>query len=168
MKCECCPLSNREDVCPEAEGKYGIESKDGLLGCTHPWNWIKKRDEDWCEYLGEMGLDMGIEMQLTEQELNRALEICKHMVGLDCKRPYHRHGQAYYKAYRNYYEDTLSGNAILEKLPKGLVRSIPGELSTWYVLTDDGLAWLGRQLHITIFSHVRNRRSSDEQTDNTK
>ena len=120
MKCECCPLSNQEDVCPEAEGKYGIESKDWLLGCTHPWNWIKKRDKDYCKYLGEMGLDMGIEMQLTEQELNRALEICKHMVGLDYKRPYHRHGKAYYKAYRNYYEDTLSGNIILEKTPKGI------------------------------------------------
>ncbi len=29
MICECCPLSDPEDVCPEAEGKYGIEHKGG-------------------------------------------------------------------------------------------------------------------------------------------
>ena len=41
MRCDCCPLGSDEDVCPEAEGKYGIEHKDGVLGCTHPWNWVK-------------------------------------------------------------------------------------------------------------------------------
>ena len=29
MRCDYCPLSSPEDVCPEAEGKYGIEHKDG-------------------------------------------------------------------------------------------------------------------------------------------
>ena len=45
MRCDYCPLSAPEDVCPEAEGKYGIEHKDGMLGCSHPWNWVKKRDK---------------------------------------------------------------------------------------------------------------------------
>ena len=40
MRCDDCPLSSDEDVCPEAEGKYGIEHKDGVLGCSHPWNWV--------------------------------------------------------------------------------------------------------------------------------
>ena len=52
MRCDYCPLSAPEDVCPEAEGKYGIEHKDGMLGCSHPWNWVKKRDNDYNEYLG--------------------------------------------------------------------------------------------------------------------
>lgn len=36
MRCDCCPLGSDEDVCPEADGKYGIEHKDGVLGCKHP------------------------------------------------------------------------------------------------------------------------------------
>ena len=70
MRCDYCLLSVPEDVCPEAEGKYGIEHKDGMLGCSHPWNWVKKRDNDYNEYLGNMGLDMGIEMDFTSKELN--------------------------------------------------------------------------------------------------
>lgn len=33
MRCDCCPLGSDEDVCPEAENEYGIEHKDGVLGC---------------------------------------------------------------------------------------------------------------------------------------
>lgn len=44
MRCDMCPLSNPEDVCPEAEGQYGIKHEDGTLGCRHPRNWVEKRD----------------------------------------------------------------------------------------------------------------------------
>lgn len=44
MRCDCCPLSDPEDTCPEAEGEYGIEHKDGVCGCRHPWNWAYKRE----------------------------------------------------------------------------------------------------------------------------
>ena len=98
MRCEYCPLSDPEDVCPEAEGACGIEFKDGALGCKHTRNWVEKRDEENSNYLGAMGLDMGIEMDLTAEELARAIEICKHMVGLDYERPYQRHGKAFYRA----------------------------------------------------------------------
>ncbi len=32
MRCDCCPLCPiaEDDVCPESEGKYGIEHADGL------------------------------------------------------------------------------------------------------------------------------------------
>ncbi len=83
MRCDMCPLSNPEDVCPEAEGQYGIKHEDGTLGCRHPRNWVEKRDAEYDEYIGAMGLDMGIEMDLTPDELERALAICEHMVGLD-------------------------------------------------------------------------------------
>lgn len=82
-----------------------------------------KRDDMHTEAIGEMGLDMGIEMSLSPDELARAIEICEHMVGLDYKRLYHRHGKAFYRAYRNFYADYL---------------------------TQVGFDWLGRQLHITI------------------
>ena len=150
MRCDCCPLADPEDVCPEAEGSHGLEHKDGVLGCTHPWSWVKKRDDMHTEAIGEMGLDMGIEMELSPEELNRATEICKHMVGLDYKSPYHRHGKAFYKAYRNYYCDVTEGNKILDKLPKELFAVHKNERGATYHLTRVGLEWLGRQLHITI------------------
>lgn len=132
MRCDCCPFSWEDDVCPEAESEYGIEHKDGSLGCRHPRNWIDKRDKEHSEHIGNMGTDMGIEMSLTKAELDRAVELCKHMIGLDYKKPYHRHGKAFYKPYRNYYESPISGNSILDKLPFGIINRKEGEQSIWY------------------------------------
>lgn len=150
MICKCCPLSDPEDVCPENEGKYGYETSDGRLGCKHPRSWVEKRDREHTGMIGDMWVDMGIEMGFTAEEYARLLEICKHMVGLDYERPYHRHGKAFYRPFRNYYEDTLSGNRILDKLPRDVVRKEIGRVSTWYALTNYGLSWLGRQLNVTI------------------
>lgn len=158
MICEYCPLSDPEDVCPEAEGEYGYETSDGRLGCKHPRNWAEKRDNEHTEAIGDMGLDMGIERDFTAEEYERLLGICKHMVGLDYKRPYHRHGKAFYRPFRNYYEDMLSGNRILDKLPRDVVWKEIGRASTWYALTNCGLNWLGRQLHITILDEKKGRR----------
>ncbi len=152
MRCDYCPLSSDEDVCPEAEGKYGIEHKDGVLGCTHPRNWVNKRDNDYCNYRGEMGIDMGIEMSFTTEELNQAIELCKHMIGLDRKSPYHRHGKAFYKPYRNYYCALAIGIEILDRLPKDIMKVDKSEKYSWYYLSNDGLRWLGRQLDIIIKS----------------
>ena len=150
MRCDCCPLSDPEDTCQEAEGKFGIEHKDGMLGCKHPKNWVEKRDDEYSNYLGAMGLDMGIAMDMTAEELERVIEICKHMVGLDYERPYHRHGKAFYRAYRNYYADVHEGNRVLDKLPECLFTVHRDERGATYHLTRTGLEWLGRQLHITI------------------
>ena len=150
MRCDYCPLSNHADTCPEAECEYGIEHKDGVCGCRHPWNWVQKRDMMYADALGEMGLDMGIEMDFTPEELERVTEICKHMVGLDYERPYHRHGKAFYRAYRNYYGDVPEGNRLLDKLPECLFTVHRDERGATYYLTKTGLEWLGRQLHITI------------------
>lgn len=151
MKCDCCPLAPYDDICPECEGEYGIEYKDGSLGCRHPRNWVEKRDNEHAEAYGDMGTDMGIEMSLTEEELTRAIELCEHMIGLDYKSPYHRHGKAFYKPYRNYYEETQDGNPILDKLPFSIMSRTEGAAYVWYKLTEKGLAWLGRQLKITIW-----------------
>lgn len=150
MRCEYCPLSDPEDVCPEAEGAYGIEFKDGALGCRHPRNWVEKRDSEHAACYERMGLDMGIKMDLTEEELARAIEICEHMVGLDSERPYHRHGKAFYRAYRNYYGDVAEGNRLLDRLPECLFTVHRNERGATYHLTQTGLDWLGRQLKIKI------------------
>lgn len=71
MRCDNCPLCPiaEDDVCLESEGKYGIEHADGMLGCKHPRNWAEKRSNEHDTALGEMGTDMGIEMDFTPEEL---------------------------------------------------------------------------------------------------
>ena len=97
-----------------------------------------------------MGLDMGIEMDFTSKELNRVIDICQHMIGLNYKRPYHRHGKAFYKPYRNYYCDIKIGNNLLNRLPKDIINVQKCDNHTYYWLTINGLKWLGRQLNIVI------------------
>lgn len=151
MKCDCCLLAPYDDVCPESEGERGIEYKDGSLGCRHPRNWVEKRDKEHSNYYGDMGTDMGVEMSLTEEELARAIKLCEHMIGLDCKSPYHRHGRAFYKPYRNYYEAPQDGNIILDKLSFNIINRTEENISVRYELTKEGLAWLGRRLKVTIW-----------------
>ena len=152
MRCDCCPLCPiaEDDACPESEGKYGIEHADGMLGCRHPKNWAKKRDEEHTEYLSDMGTDKGVELCISEDELKIAVDYCKHMVGLDYERPYQRHGKLFYKPYRNHWEAPAYGNKILDKLPRFLVTREADEMGVLYALTVDGLKWLSRQLKITI------------------
>ena len=150
MRCDYCPLGSDEDVCPEAENEYGIEHKDGVLGCKHPRNWVEKRDNEYANHLGKMGLDMGIEMSLSKSEIDRVVEVCKHMIGLNYKRPYHRHGKAFYKPYRNYYCAAANGEPNLDKLPDDIIKKFKDDKYVWYELTRLGLDWLGRQLKITI------------------
>lgn len=68
MRCDLCPLEYGDDVCQEMYGPYGIEHKDGMGGCRHPWNWVKKRDDEYTNRLGEMADGM-VEMMRKEGEL---------------------------------------------------------------------------------------------------
>lgn len=73
MRCDLCPLCPPEgeygdDVCPEMDGPYGITHKDGMGGCRHPWNWAKKRDDEYTDYLAEMA-DRMVEMMREKGEL---------------------------------------------------------------------------------------------------
>ena len=152
MRCDCCPLCPiaEDEVCLESEGKYGIEHKDGMLGCKHPRNWCEKRSDEHDIALGEMGTDMGIEMSLTKGELKKAIELCKHMIGLENSKPYRRHGKVFYKAYRNFFAAPSTGDEVLEKLPSFIISKRRTETSVVYVLTAEGISWLGRQLQMHI------------------
>lgn len=150
MRCDNCPFGSNEDVCPESEGEYGITHQDGVLGCKHPRNWVKKRYESYCEYLGNMGIDMGIEMDIGREQLGKAIEICKHMIGLDYAKPYKRHGKLFYKPYRNYFEAPSGGNPILDKLPEYILIRKDVGISIFYCLKPQGLEWVGRQIGIKI------------------
>lgn len=83
-------------------------------------------------------------------DTNLYIEQAKHAIGLGHKNPYHRHGKAFYKPYRNYYCDKETGNSFLDRLPNDIVNMGRSEKFTWYHLTEHGLKWLGRQLKITI------------------
>ena len=123
MRCDCCPLRPiaDDDVCLVSEGEFGLEHADGMLGCKHPRNWAEKRSNEHDTMLGEMGTDMGIEMSFSKEDLKRVIELCKHMIGLDYKKPYHRHGKAFYKPYRNYYSAPDFGDRLLDKLPHWII-----------------------------------------------
>ena len=58
MRCDLCPLcpphgEYGDDVCPEMDGPLGIVHRDGMGGCNHPYNWVKKRDDEYSDYLDD-------------------------------------------------------------------------------------------------------------------
>lgn len=70
MRCDMCPLwpdngngEYNDNTCPEMDGEYGFEHKDGVWGCRHPYNWVKKRYEEYCNAIGEMWEAMGKEIR---------------------------------------------------------------------------------------------------------
>ena len=98
-----------------------------------------------------MGLDMGIEMNSSKSEIDRIVQICKHTIGLDYHKPYHRHGKAFYRPYRNFF-CTVKDDVIWNKLCKVDIakRSEEHNGCAVFYLTQIGMRWLGRQLKITI------------------
>lgn len=160
MKCQHCrwlPAAGPEgdaDECPYYE-KYGTVWKDGSDGCTlHP-NQIKKFEDEYAEYLGDMGTDMGVDMDLVQRGVDKqkVIDYCKHMIGMDNKGTYHRHGKEFYRPYRNYWAGKCKE---LDAMPNYLIEKCISANSDValrdieYHLTAEGKRWLGRQLHITI------------------
>ena len=88
------------------------------------------------------------------QHFSKDVQIAAHMIGLDYKRPYIRHGRRYYKPYRNYFYSALSGSdfEILKHLEKkGYTESgKPSEKGVYFWMTRKGLDWLGEKLRIQI------------------
>jgi hypothetical protein len=77
------------------------------------------------------------------------IALARHCIGLDHKKPYHRHGKTFYLPYRNYY---AAGRAHEEW--ELMVSAEYAECDTErfiYSLTRAGLDWLGRQLDMTIY-----------------
>lgn len=78
-----------------------------------------------------------------------------HAIGLDYKRPYMRHGKAFYRPYRNRFSthDTAPDFKVWQGLcENGYAKKCPsgprGGYTFW--LTRAGLDWLGETLGITI------------------
>lgn len=75
------------------------------------------------------------------------VQIATHMIGLNYKRPYIRHGRRYYKPYRNYFCSALSGPdyETLRKMEKKgyVVSGKPGEKGIYFWMTRGGGGWTG-------------------------
>ncbi len=76
-----------------------------------------------------------------------------HAVGLDCRAPYTRHGQRFYKPYRNFFGTPAHGSVIWDRFERDgkAIRDSDGI----YHLTRAGLDWLGETLGITIYDEMR-------------
>ena len=87
---------------------------------------------------------------MTERYINLA----KHAIGLDRKKPYHRHGKAFFKPYRNcfatnkYNDDWCAWNKMCRM---GLAKYSGDKTYTYFWLTRAGLDWLGEKLNIKIY-----------------
>lgn len=155
MKCQHCrylPAAGPEgdyDECPYYE-KYGTVWKDGQDGCTLRSNQIEKFEDGYAEYLGNMGTDMGVDIDLECKSVSKTkvIELCKHIIGMDNNKTYRRNGKQYYKPNRNYFEGQQNE---LDAMPDYLVEKRKSESGeTVYSLTDEGKMWLGRNININI------------------
>ena len=83
------------------------------------------------------------------------IELAKHCIGLDRKKPYTRHGKKFYRPYRNYFAtgkgrdlndwETMKSAGYADKWEQNQNGGY-----TFY-LTREGLDWLGEQLGIHIY-----------------
>ena len=89
-----------------------------------------------------------------ENEHSIFVERAKHAVGLDYKNPYHRHGKAFYKPYRNFYCTAKNDGVWCILMDAGYAkRSEESNGLVDYYLTREGLDWLGKTLNITIYDY---------------
>lgn len=86
-------------------------------------------------------------------DTNPYIEQAKHAIGLDYKKPYHRHGKAFYKPYRNYFctkkDDEIW--TVLQDVGYAKCSEEHNGCVDFY-LTRDGLDWLGEELDIKIYN----------------
>lgn len=81
------------------------------------------------------------------------INLAKHCIGLDKKKPYKRHGRLFYKPYRNYFaagkSDVASWTRLWEQgyAEKGKKNRYGGCM---FWLTRKGLDWLGNELGVVI------------------
>ncbi len=86
-------------------------------------------------------------------DTNPYIEQAKHAIGLDYKKPYHRHGKAFYKPYRNYFCTTKDDEIWIVLQNAGYAKcSEEHNGCAYFYLTRDGLDWLGEELNIKIYN----------------
>ena len=90
-------------------------------------------------------------------KINRYIDLAKHCIGLDYKKPYSRHGKKFYRPYRNYFYagksfDDLETMILAGYMKRNEEKNQSGGYTFW--LTREGLNWLGKQLGIYIYNEA--------------
>lgn len=75
--------------------------------------------------------------------------LARHCIGLDHKKPYHRHGKTFYRPYRNYYAAGRSHAEWEVMVSAGHARCDTDRYI--YSLTLAGLDWLSKEIGMTIY-----------------
>lgn len=88
--------------------------------------------------------------------MDELIELAKHFIGLDRKKPYIRHGKKFYKPYRNYFcsgknHDDLDNLVSTGYAERGEENQHGGYT---YYLTRKGLDWLGEKFDIKIYDEI--------------
>ena len=163
MKCGRCPYQPERSEAGDYPDCFASEEdqrefKDGSYGCRFTRKQLDRMQEEYSDYLGDMGMDMGVEYDFRNKgwNLQTALSNMMHMVGMwpeGVRHAYKRHGKIFYRPYRNYwagankYLDYFSGAlGIAEKTEPTESEKLPV-----YRLTNYGLRFLGRHLGVMIY-----------------
>ena len=161
MKCCRCPFVPAQgpegdaDECGYWEN-FGTVWKDGQEGCRLTRRQIEKIEDQHADYLGMMGLEMGMEMDFKTMgiSMDKVVSDCCHMIGLDGIRhkPYMRHGKKFFRPWRNYWCGREPGLEWMSSDAIGLAEKWQDweDRYPYYRLTRKGLEWLGRRIGIVI------------------
>lgn len=163
MKCEFCKFAppvnadGYQDECPLFD-LYGTVWKDGKEGCTMSYQTLAKNERMHDEAMADMATEWGLEhdFEIYGWDIEKTIEHCKHMVGYDHHIPpkvYHRHGKAFYKAYRNYWYGKMRDDFeyMCHKSFGYMERTVASNDGyVYYSLTEEGLKWLGRKTKMII------------------
>lgn len=130
---ERCVLGKDEFTCPAANGK------EPCLDCSECLRRNIKH----------------IPTRTPEEEA--AVNYASHAVGLDYKKPYHRHGKAFYKPYRNFYSTYVKDKTWCMLAEKGYAKFDESRIHdsglVSFHLTRAGLDWLGKELGVIIYDY---------------
>lgn len=110
----------------------------------------------------ELCNELATRLENIEEEKARAarvaamVDLATHAIGMNNKKPYKRHGQTWYKPYRNYYCAGSQGDPVWDEMVKqGYAEASKGLSSVYYFMTRAGLDWLGEQTGINIHDEER-------------
>ncbi len=87
---------------------------------------------------------------------NQYIDLAKHCIGLDRKKPYIRHGKKFYKPYRNFYATGKNYEGWEMMVSAGYAKKGEQNQHEGYIfyMTREGLDWLGKQLEIHIYDEA--------------
>ena len=85
---------------------------------------------------------------------NHYIELAKHCIGLNYKKPYTRHGKKFYRPYRNYFYSGKSFDDLETMVNAGYMKRDKEKNQQGgytFCMTREGLDWLGEKIGIHIY-----------------